>query len=234
MSHVTGEQDVDGVPRNGSSHNLPGSSRRTRIVWVSFLSAMTMVIGLLTLGDREGGSPGFPVVTPAFVPDSQTPHAIFKTAAALDTQRWRGIIIHHSGEPAGDADSMRRRHLSYGYRGMGYHFLIGNGNGLGDGVTHVGTRWVNQQPGAHCIGPDGDYHNQRSIGIALIGNGDRRPFTERQITELIRLVQQLQSELNLPPSAVYLHRDVARDLTSSPGEFFPVGQFEQRLLSLAH
>ena len=117
---------------------------------------------------------------------------------------------------------------------MGYHFLIGNGNGLGDGVTHVGDRWVNQQPGAHCVGPDGDYHNQRSIGIALIGNGNRRPFTDRQITELIRLVQQLQRELNLPASAVQLHRDVARDLTSSPGEFFPVGQFEQRLLSLAH
>ncbi len=234
MSHVTGEQDVDGVPRNGSTHNLPRSSRRTRIVWVSFLSAMTMVTGLLAVGDREEGSAGFLVVSAKFVPDSQIPHAIFKTAVELDTQRWRGIIIHHSGEPAGDAESMRRRHLSYGYRSMGYHFLIGNGNGLGDGVTHVGDRWVNQQPGAHCVGPDGDYHNERSIGIALIGNGNRRPFTERQITELIRLVQQLQLELNLPASAVQLHRDVARDLTSSPGEFFPVGQFEQRLLSLPH
>ena len=124
------------MPRNGSTHSLLRSSRRTRIVWVSFLSAMTMVIGLLAVGDREGGAPGFPVVTTAFVPDSRTPHPIFNTAAKLDTQRWRGIIIHHSGEPAGDAESMRRRHLSYGYRSMGYHFLVGNGNGLGDGVTH--------------------------------------------------------------------------------------------------
>ncbi|MEE8156145.1 MAG: peptidoglycan recognition family protein [Phycisphaerales bacterium] len=213
---------------------MPRPSRRTRVVWVSFLSAMSVVTGLLTVGDREGGPPGFLVVNTAFVPDSQTPHPIFKTAAPLDTERWRGIIIHHSGAPAGDAESMRRRHLGFGYRSMGYHFLIGNGNRLGDGVIHVGDRWVNQQPGAHCIGPDGDYHNEHAIGIALIGNGNRRPFTDRQITELIRLVQQLQRELNLPGSAVRLHRDVARNLTSSPGEFFPLGQFERQLLNLPH
>ncbi len=236
MSHVSGGQDVHGLPRNGSTQRMPRPSRRTRVVWVSFLAAITLVTGLLLLGagDHHGGGRGYLVVATSVLPDAQTLNPIFRTAAPLDRNRWRGIIIHHSGAPAGDAESMRRRHLGFGYRSMGYHFLIGNGNRLGDGVIHVGDRWVNQQPGAHCIGPDGDYHNEHAIGIALIGNGNRRAFTDRQITELIQLVQQLQRELNLPATAVRLHRDVARNLTSSPGEFFPVGQFERQLLNLPH
>ncbi len=223
------------MPRNGSTQQRsPGPSRRTRVVWVSFLTAITVVTGLLAAGDRRSGGRGYLVVATSLPPDALTLNPIFRNAAPLDRKRWRGIVIHHSGAPAGDAASMRRRHLDFGYRSMGYHFLIGNGNRLGDGVIHVGDRWVNQQPGAHCIGPDGDDYNEHAIGIALIGNGNRRPFTDRQITELIRLVQQLQRELNLPASAVQLHRDVARNLTSSPGEFFPVGQFERQLLDLSH
>ena len=126
---------------------------------------------------------------------------------------------------------MRRVHLGFGYPSLGYHFLIGNGNGMGDGVIHVGERWVKQLPGAHARGSDADYHNRHSIAICLFGNGDRRRFTDRQAVQLMDLVGRLQRELNIPASAVRLHRDVAPGLTSSPGDFFPAVQLEQRLVN---
>lgn len=222
------------VPRTGSIH-MPRPSKRTQVVWMSFLGAITLVTGVLALGDRVGGTGGFLAVVPeTLYANADAQHPILRINKPMDYERWQGIVIHHIGEPSGDAESVRRKHLSYGYKSMGYHFLIGNGKRMGDGVIHVGERWVNQQPGAHAVGPDGDYHNQHSIGIALIGNGNRRPFTEKQITELIRLVRQLQLELDIPPISVRLHRDIAGDLTNSPGEFFAAGRFEQQLLRNTH
>ncbi|MHC4217953.1 MAG: peptidoglycan recognition protein family protein [Planctomycetota bacterium] len=195
------------VPRKGSK-KIPKPSRRTRIVWVSFLGSMAAVIGLLALGDRRPG-PGFPAAHASLLADSPAGDRIFQTDIPLGPNRWKAIVIHHSGEPGGDPESIRRQHLSYGARAMGYHFLVGNGNGMGDGVVHVGERWITQAPGWHSVGPDADYYNQNAIGICLVGNGDRRRFTDRQITQLISLVRRLQRQLDLPPSAVRLHRDVA-------------------------
>jgi len=210
---------------------MPRPSRRTQVVWISFLGAITLVTGVLALGDHGGGTGGFLAVVPeTLLVNSAAKHPILRINQPMDYDRWTGIVIHHIGEPSGDAESVRRKHLSYGYKSMGYHFLIGNGKRMGDGVIHIGERWVNQQPGAHVVGPGGNYHNQHSIGIALIGNGNRRAFTEKQITELTRLVSQLQLALNIPATAVRLHRDIASDLTNSPGEFFATGRFEQQLL----
>jgi N-acetyl-anhydromuramyl-L-alanine amidase AmpD len=195
---------------------------------------MTAVTGLLALGDRTTGR-GFPAThTSLLGPDSiGTRDPIFRIEVPLDRSRWSAVIIHHSGEPGGDAESIRRLHLGYGYRKMGYHFLIGNGNGLGDGVVHVGERWIEQLPGWHTVGPYAEYYNQRAIAICLIGNGDRRRPTARQMSQLISLVRRLQRELEIPASAVRLHRDVAPGLVSSPGEFFPAAELEEQALSPA-
>lgn len=217
------------VPRRGSKR-IPTPTRRTKIVWVSFLVSMTLVTGLLTLGDHRPG-PGFAAAHTSILADPPALDPILQTDAPLDGTRWQGIIIHHSGEPGGDAESIRRLHLGAGARAMGYHFLIGNGNGMGDGVVHVGERWITQTAGWHTAGPYADYYNQHAIGICLVGNGDRRPFTDRQITQLISLVRRLQRHLNVPPSAVRLHRDVAPGLTRSPGAHFPSPTLEQQVLS---
>jgi N-acetyl-anhydromuramyl-L-alanine amidase AmpD len=72
-------------------------------------------------------------------------------------------------------------------------------------------------------------HNQRSIAICLIGNGDRRGFTDRQMAQLVNLVRQLQAKLDIPASSVRLHRDLSSG-TSSPGRFFTAAQFHEQLL----
>jgi hypothetical protein len=154
---------------------------------------------------------------------------IFRIDAPLDRERWTSIVIHHLGEPAGDAEYVHRLHLSFGYQGLGYHFLVGNGRGLGDGIIHVGYRWNEQLPGAHVVGPQGDHYNLHAIGICLIGNGDRRAFTEPQIRSLQSLVQRLQQELGIPRERVYLHSDLAPE-TTGPGRFFAVARLEEALL----
>ncbi len=198
-------------------------------MWLSFLASTAMVVGLLALGDRRAG-PGFPAAKASLLGGQPTRDPIFRTTAALDRPKWKAILIHHTGEPAGDAESVRRRHQELGYQQMGYHFLIGNGNGMGDGAIHVGERWVQQVPGWHAVGPQADFYNRSAIAICLVGNGDRRPFTDRQMTQLVSLVRTLQRELGIPASAVRLHRDVAPGMTRSPGARFPAAELEQHLL----
>ena len=139
-------------------------------------------------------------------------------------------MIHHSGQPAGDAASLRELHMSWGLQGLGHHFVVGNGRGMGAGDVYVGERWINQQPGAHTVGANGDAHNQRSVGICLVGNGDRRPFADEQIESVISLVRRLQRELGIPADRVFLHNDVAAE-TTSPGRFFPVARLREQLLA---
>jgi len=195
---------------------------------------MSMVIGLLALSDRQR-SGGFLATSLGSVVVARDPGTIaladpiFQIEAPLDAGRWSGIVIHHSGAPAGDADAIHRQHQGYGYHGLGYHFVVGNGNGLGDGVIHVGYRWNQQLPGVHTAGPAADQHNQHSIGICLVGNGDRQPFTERQIRHLTVLVRGLQQELGLPGEAVHLHRDLAEGIASSPGKLFPEARLREQL-----
>ena len=188
---------------------------------------MTLVVGLLALNDDR--RPGGFIATEIAVLDDSGTDPVFQIAAPLDGERWRGIVIHHLGAPAGDAESIHRQHLGFGWDGLGYHFLIGNGFGLGDGVVHVGYRWDRQYPGVHATGPYADELNRHTIGICLIGNGDNREFTDRQISHLSTLVQRLQNALDIPADRVFLHRQVASGLTS-PGRHFPAARFAAGLL----
>ena len=211
-------------------HSSRGPSRRTQIVFASFALAMTGAMAVLAIdAPRQAG--GFPLtnITPLEDQPADGDHLLLANQADLDRNRWSGIVVHHLGEPFGTAESVHRQHLSWDYQGLGYHFLIGNGNGLSDGEVHVGYRWIEQFPGAHVVGDAGTEHNARSIGICLIGNGDRQPFTDRQIKHLTRLVQRLQQELGLGPEQVHLHRHLT-DRVTSPGRLFPEAQFRASLL----
>ena len=154
---------------------------------------------------------------------------IFELTTDLEQHQWTGIVIHHLGEPAATMQSIHRRHIQNGYQGLGYHFVIGNGNGLGNGDVHIGYRWTNQLPGAHVVGDTGTLHNQHSIAICLVGDGDRRPFTPDQMKNLVRLVQRLQHRLDIPSEAVFLHRELAGHV-KSPGRFFAAAELQEGLL----
>ncbi|RMD63068.1 MAG: N-acetylmuramoyl-L-alanine amidase, partial [Planctomycetota bacterium] len=92
----------------------------------------------------------------------------------------------------------------------------------------VGYRWLDQLPGAHAAGPDQDVYNRRWIGICLIGDGDRRPFTPAQLRRLTELLQALQERLGITEDRVLLHRQIAA--TTSPGRLFPEAEIREALL----
>jgi len=231
---------------SGSRKAIIAPSRRTRCVWALFAASMTAVGGALLLLD--GAAPRTVLASTTTVlraPTSIRPDSVVPIAAPLDRERWGSIVVHHSGLPAGNAASIERHQQSAGITGLGYHFVIGNGHGLGDGEIQVGYRWSQQLPGAHvAIRPRSDRDrgvrraslsaadlarfNDRSIGICLVGNGDRSDFTPRQIRELASLVRTLQRELSIPATEIYLHRDLA--VVTSPGERFPAADFESQLL----
>lgn len=191
---------------------------------------MTLLCTVLLLADDSmrpvGGAPMLGAGAAVNVTNHQS--SLFQTATPLDQQRWQGIVVHHSGTPAGDAAALHRQHISYGLDGLGYHFVIGNGRGMGDGIIHIGERWDHQHAGAHAIGPDGPWHNQHSIAICLIGNGESGTFTERQLASLAGLTRELARRFDIAPDRILLHRDIAD--VKSPGQFFPEAAFRERLL----
>jgi len=152
---------------------------------------------------------------------------------AVEPGRWKAIVLHHSGLPAGSPESIERQHRAWGYASLGYHFVVGNGFDYGNGAIYAGPRWRLQQPGAHVADrprgaePGADWFNEHAIGICLVGNGQKRGFTDAQIRELRGLIVELQRTCGIPDSAIFLHSDLAD--VESPGQHFPVAALESWL-----
>jgi hypothetical protein len=203
-------------------------SPRSKAVWGALALSMSTVGGLLYLlqgpGDRLEGLSLPPMVAAA---GTSSIEAIFQTRQAIGPQRWQAIVIHHSGSVVGSPGSIDVQHKAANLDGLGYHFVIGNGSGYGDGDIHVGYRWLDQLPGAHVGGMNGDWFNRNAIGICLVGDGRRRPFTEQQARRLVQAVAALAERLEIPPDRIYLHSDV--NPTDSPGRFFPEAAFREQL-----
>ena len=138
---------------------------------------------------------------------------------------WRAIVIHHSATPTGNAAVFDRAHRrDRGWRSLGYHFVIGNGRGAGDGEIEVGPRWRGQEPGAHAAGM-----NDIAIGVCLVGDFTKQRPTAPQMASLHRLVTHLQSRYEIPANAVLAHRETSGASTLCPGENFPMASFRAKL-----
>ena len=243
--HAKTTQSVSVSSLGGGGSNEIRTTRRRFTVWASFVGGMTAVAGILLAGDRGAPSvnAAVNVTIEGLSPVSDSSLILPRDAKPISGQ-WQAIVIHHSATPAGDSITLNRQHTASGLSGLGYHFVIGNGQGLGDGLVEVGYRWNRQLAGAHVAAAtstegrngldrtslstaDADQYNRHSIGICMIGNGNRREFTDRQMHELITLVRALQAQFGIPGSAVYLHSDLSK--VSSPGKFFPTAEFEAQI-----
>jgi hypothetical protein len=110
--------------------------------------------------------------------------------------------------------------------GMAYHFLIGNGNGMGDAEIAVGHRWQEQLDGGHLAS---DAQNKVAIGICLVGNFDQKKPTDKQMRSLKDLIRALMKRCDLPTSAVRTHRQINIVSTRCPGTRFPAKAFLRSL-----
>lgn len=213
--------------------SVPTRFTRTHVVWASLAAGLTVVAGLLSLTIGAPATAEGPLAAAETVRGDE-PTAwvdrLFTFPDGVEQADYSGIVIHHSGATAGSSATIAAEHESRGIRLLGHHFVIGNGRGASDGQIQAGVRWQRQLPGAHVAGPNSRSYNERTIGICLVGDGDRRAFTAEQINSLLALVRVLQERYGIDESEVHLHRDVGP--TASPGRLFPELQFRQRLLDL--
>lgn len=143
--------------------------------------------------------------------------------------RWTTIVIHHSATDRGSAATFDQDHRSRGWEGLGYHFVIGNGKGSGDGQIEVSGRWHEQKHGAHCKTAD-NYFNEHGIGICLVGDFTKYRPTARQMQSLQQLVAFLTDRCNIRAERVTTHGAVTGK-TLCPGRHFSLQNVRRTLLT---
>lgn len=146
------------------------------------------------------------------VVSSSAPRSWVPMAAA---RPWRWIVIHHSATPMGSVAEFDKVHRAKGWDECGYHFVIGNGNGAGDGEIQVGPRWPKQKWGAHAKTPDNRY-NEYGIGICLVGNFENSRPTQKQLAAVAKLTAYLMEKYGISAGNIVGHQDTGKQ-TACPG-----------------
>lgn len=160
-------------------------------------------------------------------PTPTPPPAVNPWQTDSAAREWKYIVIHHTATSAGSVESIHEAHLQKKdasgkpWLGIGYHFVIGNGNGMTDGAIEPTFRWKQQMHGAHAGSSNKD-HNQIGIGVCLVGNFEETSPTEAQRRSVKQLVQTLKSEYHISSSNVIGHRDIKT--TECPGRLFPMSE----------
>ena len=142
------------------------------------------------------------------------------------TRRWSYIVIHHSATETGSAASFDRAHKARNWDGLGYHFVIGNGTGSGDGEVETGYRWRQQERGAHA---GNNEYNEHGVGICLVGNFEQAQPSARQLASLRILVRHLQAHTRIERSSILGHGHVPGKDTRCPGKNFDLAAFRASL-----
>jgi LysM repeat protein len=106
--------------------------------------------------------------------------------------RWKYITLHHSATSEGNAESFDRYHRKKRMGGLAYHFVIGNGKGTRNGEIEVGWRWTRQKQSSR----------KRDIQICLVGDFNRQYVSEAQFNSLVKLIDLLCRQYNIPLSNI--------------------------------
>jgi hypothetical protein len=155
-----------------------------------------------------------------------TPETLWK--AEVTEAIWQYIVIHHSATHSGSVNSIhnehRRRKDGNGnpWLGIGYHFVIGNGQGMTDGAVEPTFRWAEQLHGAHS---GQALFNSRGIGICLIGNFEDAPPSKSQWQSVRSLVNVLAGRHGIAAKNIIGHSAVKN--TSCPGKHFPLKDLQK-------
>ena len=97
--------------------------------------------------------------------------------------RWKYIVIHHSAGDSATIESLqqvhRERQPGDPVDAIPYHFVIGNGNGIGMGEVASDWRQDMNLWGTH-VSAGNKARNFAGIGICLVGNFENSPVPEPQ------------------------------------------------------
>jgi hypothetical protein len=213
--------------------------RRGAYVFLSLVGVLTLTGGLL-MATRS--APLAPDASRSLLAanGAASLEAVFDTKTPVKPGRWKRVFIHHSQSPSGNAATLAEAasaSAAGGAAGPADHFVIGNGDGCGDGEIQLGQRWNQQRP-AGAIGGWGSGGTGRvpttakvesdCITICLIGDFDRAFPTPAQVERLGQLVTTLQGRLGISKDAVWVWETPASPI--GIGKYFPQGAFRERLL----
>ncbi|WP_437187118.1 peptidoglycan recognition protein family protein [Planctomicrobium sp. SH668] len=153
------------------------------------------------------------------------------TREDVDLRPWKFIVLHHSASASGSVKQIHEEHLrrkdadGNPWRGIGYHFVIGNGQGMGDGELQSTFRWTEQQNGAHA---GVQQFNEYGIGICLIGDFEKQAPTRRQVQTAQELILRLQQHFQISNDQVLRHGELKA--TACPGARMQTEMFITDLL----
>lgn len=199
-------------------------SRQRKVFVFGGLVAVMTITGVLLLVMQPAPLSPDAVRSLMAVETSAQVDELFNTQIPVSGGRWKYIYVHHSGASSGNASIVADAANASG--SLPDHFVIGNGQGAGDGEVQIGQRWNLQQPAGKTAGLD--RVDSDCISICLVGNLDRAPATPRQLEQLQRLVTALQDRLNVTRDRVWLLE--ATDLPAGCGRYFPQEAFRVALL----
>lgn len=178
----------------------------------------TSTAGVVRRASAQGALEGF------FAPD-EADDLFFPDKA---DRPWKYVVVHHSATEAGsysDIDAEHRKLLGSA-DGCGYHFVIGNGTGSGDGQIEVSQRWVKQKHGVHCRNARRADIDEYGIGVCLIGDFEKAPPTAKQQAALKALVAYLSEKYRIDQGRLETHSHIAATSTVCPGRHFPEDALE--------
>jgi N-acetyl-anhydromuramyl-L-alanine amidase AmpD len=187
---------------------------RSRLVKALLILVLSLTVCTLLLVRLEPALNSSEAASPRPLMAEQAPSGDIQ----VDRSRWCYIVIHHSATEGGNAARFAQDHRErLDADSVGYHFVIGNGDGSEDGCIEICPRWKLQQAGAHARVDGHPEYNERGIGICLVGNFQNDRPTERQMKSLVLLVRSLQKLCGIADKDVVMHGDLKA--TECPGRF---------------
>ena len=143
-------------------------------------------------------------------------------------RRWQYIVIHHSAGNYGNVEHLqqvhRQRQAGDPLDAIAYHYIIGNGNGLGDGVVDSDRRKQYNIWGVHVSNANAD-KNFRGLGVCIIGNIHTGQMTDKQFESLVNLTHELMDRYGITKENVLFHGHITGEQTACPGKNFPKTRF---------
>lgn len=141
-----------------------------------------------------------------------------------ETYNWNGelvqrpetsyLVLHHAeSSNSATCHDFHQLHLSNGWSGIGYHFVVDR-----NGTIHTG-RPIDAE-GAHV----GDNNmNSKSIGICAVGNYDSdQNMPNEQLTSIVNLCKWLLTVY--PNAAIKGHKEVGN--SNCPGKYYPLDKIK--------
>jgi N-acetylmuramoyl-L-alanine amidase len=123
------------------------------------------------------------------------------------------IIIHHTAQ---DSIQQTIKTFTIERTQVSAHYVIGDNGKVVQMLNDYLRAW---HAGSATWGKTTDV-NSASIGIELDNNGFE-PFSEAQINSLLKLLEKLKKQYNIPTQNIIGHSDIAPTRKNDPSIFFP-------------